>query len=79
MRFDCEKGCTCACGRRYGVSQWKTLQLVRLISADEAGTHVVGWPGNLVIEVRACARCERQLSRIRVAGAAAAADAPLAA
>jgi hypothetical protein len=38
------------------------LGLVRRLSADEIAPNVVGWPDELIVEVRECGGCGRSLA-----------------
>ncbi|AKU93837.1 hypothetical protein AKJ09_00501 [Labilithrix luteola] len=54
----------CACGRHYDIEAWAALPLITRLTADDVAALVSSWPAHVVIEVRACARCSRQCSRL---------------
>jgi hypothetical protein len=54
----------CACGRHYDTERWAALQLIARLSAADVSPFVTPWPPDVVVEVRVCAHCNRQMSRL---------------
>lgn len=54
----------CACGRRYEAKSWAELSLFARLSATDVALLATPWPAHLAVEVRLCARCGRQISRL---------------
>jgi hypothetical protein len=55
----------CACGRHYDAERWSALQLVARLTAADVSSLVTPWPPDVVVEVRVCAHCNRQMSRLQ--------------
>ena len=45
------------CGSGFTSAVWARLDLSTLIAAPEVRELVLGWPGDVCIEVRVCSRC----------------------
>jgi hypothetical protein len=54
----------CACGRHYDTERWAALQLFARLRAADVSPFVTPWPPDVVVEVRVCAHCNRQMSRL---------------
>ena len=54
----------CACGRHYDAERWAALRLLARLTAADVSSLVTTWPPHLVVEVRVCAHCNRQMSRL---------------
>ncbi len=54
-----------ACGRHYDAERWASLQLFAQFTAADVSSLVTPWPPHLVVEVRVCAHCNRQMSRLQ--------------
>jgi hypothetical protein len=55
---------TCACGRDYNAETWAALPLSARLTAEQVSSHVSPWQPDLVVEVRVCAGCKRQVARL---------------
>ena len=55
----------CACGRHYDAERWAALRLLARLTAADVSSLVTTWPPHLVVEVRVCAHCNRQMSRLQ--------------
>ncbi len=55
----------CACGRHYDAERWAALQLFARLTAADVSLLVSPWPLDVVVEVRVCAHCNRQMSRLQ--------------
>jgi hypothetical protein len=55
----------CACGRHYDAERWAALQLFARLTAADVSSLVTPWPRDVVVEVRVCAHCNRQMSRLQ--------------
>lgn len=53
MKVAGEISCT-GCGAHYRAAAWRGLVLSRRMSPDEVRHHVLGWPEEQCVEVRAC-------------------------
>ena len=60
MRSACTK-----CGSHYENEAWATLTLSHRIEGAELRQHVVGWPEEMVVEVRLCASCSSPIAAKR--------------
>lgn len=56
------------CGVRYGAETFVGLRAVRVLGPEEVAPHVVRWPDGVVVDVRACARCDAPIARLAPAG-----------
>lgn len=52
------------CGLVYSHDAWTELATVRTLARDEVHAHVVQWPSNATIEVRACRSCQKPMARV---------------
>ncbi len=63
------------CGHRHALAAWQKLAPVQTLEALAVNAHVVAWPSDRRVEVRACASCGQHMARSRenasVSGAAA--------
>ena len=55
----------CACGRHYDAERLAALQLFARLTAADVSSLVTPWPRDVVVEVRVCAYCNRQMSRLQ--------------
>ena len=55
----------CVCGRHYDAERWAALQLFARLTAADVPSLVTLWPPDVVVEVRVCAHCTRQMSRLQ--------------
>jgi hypothetical protein len=55
----------CACGRHYDAERWSALPVFTRLTAADVSSIVTPWPSHAVIEVRICASCNRQMSRLQ--------------
>ncbi len=51
------------CGRTYSTDAWRALPEVRTLSGTDLVAHVVSWPPDCLVEVRACHTCGRRIAR----------------
>jgi hypothetical protein len=63
MRIDSPR--LCACGRHYDAERWAALRLFARLTAADVSSLVTPWPSHVVVEVRVCAHCNRQMSRLQ--------------
>ena len=56
---------SCACGRHYDVERWTALDLFARLTAADVSSLVTPWPPDIVVEVRVCVHCNRQMSRLQ--------------
>ena len=63
MRSDSPR--PCARGRHYDTERWAALQLFARLTAEDVSSLVTPWPPHLVVEVRICGNCNRQMSRLQ--------------
>jgi hypothetical protein len=54
----------CACGRHYDAERWAALPVFARLTAKDVSSIATRWPGHLVVEVRVCTDCKRQISRL---------------
>ncbi len=52
-------------GRHYDAERWAALQLFARLTAADVSSLVTEWPPHVVVEVRVCAHCNRQMSRLQ--------------
>jgi hypothetical protein len=52
-----------SCNREHSADAWGRLALVERMDPGRVSTIVVGWPSNLVIEVRRCDTCGASIAR----------------
>ncbi len=62
MRMESQR--VCVCGHHYDPERWATLSLCARLTAEQVSSLVTLWPSHLVVEVRVCAGCKRQVSRL---------------
>jgi hypothetical protein len=62
------------CSASYTLTAWLRLPIVAHVESEWLATHVMGWSGDAVIEVRRCSRCATAMSRRRPADEGGAAD-----
>ena len=55
---------SCACGRHYDAERWAALPLFTRLAAADVSSLVTTWPPHIVVEVRVCVHCNRQMSRL---------------
>jgi hypothetical protein len=55
---------TCACGREYNAETWAALPLSAWLTGEQVSSLVSPWQPHLVVEVRVCAGCKRQVARL---------------
>ena len=55
----------CACGRHYDAERWAALPVFARLTAADISSLVKPWPPDVVVEVRVCAHCNRQMSRLQ--------------
>ena len=55
---------TCACGRSYCAEAWAGLPLSARLTGEQISSLVTLWQAHLVVEVRVCAGCKRQVARL---------------
>jgi hypothetical protein len=53
------------CSASYTLPAWLRLPIVAHVESEWLATHVMGWRGDAVIEVRRCSRCLTAMSRRR--------------
>ena len=51
----CDSQLDCACGRHYDIERWAALPLFARFTNE---------PVHLLVEVRVCTKCERQITRL---------------
>lgn len=57
--------CRCGrCGADYEAARFADLVPVRTFAGAELTEHVVHWPDGVVVDVRACARCQTPIARL---------------
>jgi hypothetical protein len=54
----------CACGRHYDAERWAALPLFARFTGDDLSLIISPCPADLVVEVRVCGSCRRQVSRL---------------
>jgi hypothetical protein len=59
-----ERTRSCRCGARYGGAAFAALRPVRTLDASEIASLVVRWPDDVVVDVRACARCAAPIAAL---------------
>lgn len=52
------------CGTHYEPARFADLAPVRTLAGDDLHGCVVDWPAGLVVDVRACARCQTPIARL---------------
>jgi len=52
-----------ACSAQFSYAVWRKLTLVERVSAGEVRRAIVPWPDGMCIEIRRCARCNKELAR----------------
>lgn len=52
------------CGERHSRDDFHTLAAVRTIAGAELVDQVVHWPADVVVDVRACGRCQSPIARL---------------
>jgi hypothetical protein len=55
---------SCACRHQYDAERWAALPLFARLDAPEITPNVTSWPDHLIVEVRVCVACERQIARL---------------
>mgnify|MGYP001306831348 CR=1 FL=1 len=57
--------CRCGrCGADYDATRFADLVPVHTFAGAELADHVVHWPDDVVVDVRACARCKAPIARL---------------
>jgi hypothetical protein len=57
--------CRCGrCGADYEPSVFAALAPVSTFGGDDLVDHVVHWPAGVLVDVRACARCNSPIARL---------------
>jgi len=59
-----ESQLACACGRHYDVVRWNTLPLCASFTTGALCSRATPRPADLLVEIRVCTNCERQITRL---------------
>jgi len=63
--------CRCGrCGTDYDAAVFADLAPVKTLGGADLADHVVHWPDGVVVDVRACARCQTPIARLSRSAAA---------
>jgi hypothetical protein len=52
------------CGCRIEPAVFRDLRRIRTLAREDLAAHVVKWPEDVVVDVRACARCTSPVARL---------------